>query len=171
MGWRRILGTVLMRIMKTIAGFQWSRAAWAAAVLVVMVGCAAPVQRRIERNPELFAKLSTEDQGLVRQGRLREGMTKEAVFLAFGRPDRVATGRKGGKDFEKWTYLGQRAVTTQTFGMGFGAWGGGWGGGYCGPYYDPFLMGGPVTTYIPYDAASVDFAAGRVTGWESSPGR
>ncbi len=138
---------------------------------LLLVGCASTVERRIERNPQLFEQLSAEDKQLVRERRLREGMGREAVFLALGKPDRVSTGRKSGKDFERWTYMGQRAVTTQTFGMGFGAWGGRWGGGWCGPYYDPFLMGGPMVTYIPYDAAAVDFVNGRVTGWESMPRR
>jgi hypothetical protein len=58
-------------------------------------------------------------------------------------------------------------------------WGGGWGvggggvfgGGGCGPFFDPFMMGGPMVTYVPYEAASVDFVNGKVVGWETSPGR
>jgi hypothetical protein len=137
-------------------------------LLLALVGCANTVERRIERNPQLFQQLSAQDQQLVREQKLREGMSREAVFLALGRPDRVSTGRKNGKDFERWTYVGQQAVMTQTFGMG---WGGRWGGGWCGPFNDPFMMGGPMVTYIPYEAASVDFVSGRAVGWETMPRR
>ncbi len=139
-----------------------------ASSLLLLVSCANTVERRIERNPQLFQQLSAQDQQLVREQKLREGMSREAVFLAIGRPDRVSTGRRNGKNFERWTYVGQQAVTTQTFGMG---WGGRWGGGWCGPFNDPFMMGGPMVTYIPYEAASVDFVDGRAVGWESMPRR
>lgn len=132
--------------------------------------CASTVERRIEKNPAIFSSLSPADQELVRQRKLREGMGKDAVFLAVGRPDRVTMGRKEGKDFERWTYEGTRTVTTQTFGMGFGGWGG-WGYGGCGPFFDPFWGGGPMVTYIPYEAASVDFVNGKVVGWATSPRR
>lgn len=135
---------------------------------LLLVSCANTVERRIERNPEIFQQLSAQDQQLVRAQKLREGMSREAVFLALGRPDRVSTGRKNGKNFERWTYVGQRAITTHAMGMG---WGGRWGGGWCGPFFDPFWMGGPMVTYIPYDAASVDFIEGRAVGWESMPRR
>jgi hypothetical protein len=136
--------------------------------VVSLSQCASTVERRIERNPALYSALSAQDQQLVRQRQLREGMGKDAVFLAVGRPDRVAAGRKNGKDYERWTYLGTQTVTTQSFGFGVGGWGG-WGG--CGPFYDPFFMGGPMVSYIPYEAAWVDFVNGKVSGWQSSPRR
>lgn len=136
--------------------------------LLFSSACVSTVERRIERNPQIFGALSEQDQSLVMQRRLREGMNKDAVFLILGKPDRVAQGRRDGKSFERWTYMGQRAVTTQTFGMGFGGWGG---VGACGPWGDPFWGAGPMVTYIPYDAAAVDFVNNRVTGWEQSPMR
>ncbi len=139
-----------------------------APLLWLAAGCASSVERRIERNPQLFQQLYAQDQQLVREQKLREGMSREAVFLALGRPDRVSTGRKNGKNFERWIYVGQQAIMTQTLGMG---WGGRWGGGWCAPYYDPFFMGGPMVTYVPYEAAAVDFVNGRAVGWESSPRR
>jgi hypothetical protein len=140
--------------------------------VVSLSQCASTVERRIEKNPALYSALSAQDQQLVRQRQLREGMTKDAVFLAVGRPDRVAAGRKNGKDYERWTYLDTQTVTTQTLGFGMGGWGG-WGGGWggCGPFIDPFFMGGPMVSYIPYEAAWVDFVNGRVSGWQSSPRR
>lgn len=143
---------------------------------LMLVQCTSvpPIERRIQRNPVLFTRLSAEDQTSVRNGQLTEGMGQDAVFLVLGRPDRVTTGRNRGKDFTRWTYMGQRAVTTQAFGMGGGwgrGWAGGWGGGWGGAFCDPFFMGGPMVTYIPYDAAYVDFVGARAVGWEVSPRR
>lgn len=145
---------------------------------VFLSQCASTVERRIEKNPAVFASLSPADQALVKQRSLREGMGKDAVFLAVGRPDRVSMGRKAGKDFERWSYEGTHTVTTQTFGMGFGGFGGrgfggfgGFGGLGCGPWGGAGFGGGPIITYVPYEAASVDFVNGKVVGWETSPGR
>jgi hypothetical protein len=167
--WRNMMNAALKR--------WFGRTGLMCGLMLVSVQCSGlpPVERRIQKNPQVFAQLSAEDQQLVRSGQLREGMGENAVFLLLGRPDRVTAGRNRGKDYTRWTYVGQRAVTTQTFGMGFGGWGGGWGrgwgGGWCGPFNDPFFMGGPMVTYIPYDAAYVDFAGGRAIGWEVSPRR
>ncbi|MCB1225759.1 MAG: hypothetical protein KDK99_08130 [Verrucomicrobiales bacterium] len=143
----------------------------AAALLTgILASCAAPVERRITHNPELFSQLSSEDQALVRQGKLREGMTKEAVFLAAGRPNRVESGRKAGKSYERWTYEGQRPVWINNYGAGWGGWGwGGWGGPYCNGGLGGWYNQGPSVAYVPYDAASVDFVNEKVVGWSSSP--
>jgi hypothetical protein len=140
--------------------------------LLLLTQCAPRLDRRIERNMDLFVQLSPEDQQLVRAGRIREGMTQEAVFLAMGRPDRVGFGRRAGKVYETWSYTGQRAITTHHMGMGmgWGGWGGrwgGWGGPWgMGPVWDPMFMGGPSVTYVPYEAGFVEFMEGRVTGWQ-----
>jgi hypothetical protein len=156
-------------LMSDFALFQRAGVAGLSVLAAVFLSqCASTVERRIEKNPAVFASLSPADQELVRGRKLREGMGKDAVFLAVGRPDRVSMGRKSGKEFERWTYVGTQSVMTQTIGMGFGGWGG-FGG--CGPFYDPFFMGGPMVTYVPYEAASVDFVDGKVVGWETSPRR
>lgn len=157
--------------------FRFLRAALSLGVLALLASCASPLEKRIERNPDLFAKLSPSDQSLVRQGRLREGMTQEAVFLAWGRPDGVAEGVQKGVKTEQWTYLGSQPVYTDTFygGWGWGGWGGwggpGWrrGGGYCGSW-DPYWGGyGSSVTYIPYRSASVSFRNDRVTEYLRGP--
>jgi hypothetical protein len=91
-------------------------------------------------------------------------MTKQAVFIAWGRPDRASQGSKSGKTYEKWSYTGYDAAYTPGWGYGGGYWGGGFGG--C--YYDrPFLYE-PMMTYVPYEAARVEFLSGRVTAWSAS---
>jgi hypothetical protein len=132
--------------------------------------CAAPIERRIASNPEIYTKLSENDKILVSQGRLREGMTKEAVFLAWGRPDRVGHGRAQGSAIERWTYVAQRPIYTHSVGLGigmghgYGRYGYGYGG-----VWDPFWMGGPSVAYIPYPAATVDFRNSRVSSFMVSP--
>ncbi|MDZ4404617.1 hypothetical protein [Prosthecobacter sp.] len=135
--------------------------------------CASTPQTRIERNPQLFAALSTRDRQLVISGVIREGMTRDAVFLAWGRPDRVSVGTNRGKEVEAWTYLGERPVRTFSIGMGFGYGGFGYGGwgpyGYGGGYGFPYMGGGPSVMYVPYTAGVVEFSRGRVTRWMATP--
>lgn len=129
--------------------------------------CAVTPEKRIAKNPQLYAALPADERAKVVQGRIDKGMSREAVFLAWGNPDRVQVGEENGRSLERWGYLDRYPVTTQRLGMGWG-WGGGWGrGGWCGPW-DPFWMGGgPMVTYIPYEAGTVEFKSGRVASWKA----
>lgn len=136
-----------------------------------LVSCASSIERRIAANPDLYSKLADSDKVLINQGRIREGLSKEGVFLAWGRPDQVAGGSQKGVKLEKWTYVGTQPVYTDTFGSGFGVgrYGYGRGFGYCGPW-DPYWGGyGPMVTYVPYKAASVTFRGNRVTEYLTGP--
>jgi hypothetical protein len=134
-----------------------------ASLALFMVSCTSPIVKRIERNPDIYNSLSGRHQQLVQQGRIEDGMTKKAVFLALGRPDRAAQGSKSGRFYEKWSYAGYQPVHTTGFGFTGGYWGGGYG---CG--YGHGLMYEPMTTYVPYEAARVEFLNGIVTAWERS---
>ena len=142
-----------------------------AALLLVQCASSTP-QTRIQRNPQLYANLSTRDRQLVNSGVIREGMNRDGVFLAWGRPDSVTSGTNRGRETESWVYVGQRPVRTMNMSMGFGMGGfgyGGWGpygmGGF-GGY--PFMGGGPSVTYIPYTAGVVEFSSGRVVRWAAT---
>lgn len=146
----------------------------AAAVAVMLSSCVSNTpQTRIERNPQLFNALSAKDRQLVSQGLIREGLTKDGVFLAWGAPDTTSVGRKGGREIEEWTYLGHRAVRTMNMNVGMG-WGFPYGG--CGPWgwggYGPWGWGGPGwgtdVIYVPYTAGVVTFRSGRVTEWQAA---
>jgi hypothetical protein len=50
-----------------------------------LAGCSTPGSR-IKSNPQIYASLSPADQALVRQGQIRVGMSKSAVFLAWAIP-------------------------------------------------------------------------------------
>lgn len=132
--------------------------------VVLLVQCVSTPRTRVERNPQLFAQLSAKDRQLVMSGVIREGMTRDAVFLAWGAPDRVSIGTNRGRELESWIYQGQQPVRSMNMSMGFGY------GGY-GPYgYGgyPYFGGGPSVTYIPYTAGVVEFSGSRVSRWMAS---
>lgn len=148
-------------------------------IALAVSSCAHPREKRIASNPQIYQALSPSDQVLVQQGRIREGLSKEGVFIALGRPDQVAEGKQRGARIEKWTYMGTQPIYTNSIGMG---WGGGWASGYwgrgygrgCGGYYggawDPFWGGaGPTVTYVPYKAATVTFKGNKVTEYLTGP--
>src|SRR3954468_7968783 len=66
------------------------------AIALFMVSGTSPIVKRSARNPDIYNSLSDRQKELVQQGRVEEGMTKKAVFLAWGKPDRAAQGSKSG---------------------------------------------------------------------------
>jgi len=145
-------------------------------IAALLCSCASNTpQSRIQTNPQIFERLSAKDRELVTQGLIREGMAKDAVFIAWGAPDETSSGRKGGAEIEEWTYLGQRVVRTMSMNTGFGyGWGGRcgpWGGGPWGWGGGPWGWGpgwGSDVIYVPYTAGVVGFRNGRVTDWKSA---
>jgi hypothetical protein len=136
-----------------------------ALVCAALAAC-APVtpQTRIDRNPQVFAALSSRDQTLVRQGQIARGMPPEAVMLAWGPPGRRLVGTRGSRKIERWDYEVLRPVYTShsygSFGYRHGAY------GYHGhPAYSSFGFG-PNLTYLPEQVASVWFENNRVEAWE-----
>ncbi|MFZ4768164.1 MAG: hypothetical protein ACOYMN_24715 [Roseimicrobium sp.] len=136
----------------------------AVAAMLLLASCASPIARRVEHNPDLYNKLSERHKAMVQQGRVEEGMTKPAVFLAWGAPDRASKGSKFGRDFEQWSYAGYQAVQSLPYG-------GDWGrrayrtGCYS---YDRSMAFEPVFNYVPYEAARVEFLGGVVSAWTSA---
>ena len=130
----------------------------AALLVLVLASCASPIERRVTHNPELFNKLPPAEQASVRRGEVREGMSKDAVFLAWGQPDRVAKGRKDGKNRERWSYTQYEQMHRFGYGGGLGMVGGyGW--------IDPIGYAGPIIDYVPVPGRSVEFVEGKVAGF------
>lgn len=125
-------------------------------------------QARIEQNPAAFNQLGKKHQELVRQGRITDGMTQEAVVLAWGTPSQRFQGSQNSKATERWDYAGSRPIYTNQFYGGFGYGGYGRYGRYCRRGYSDFgyLGFGPEVTYVPYRVASVWFLNNRVDSWE-----
>jgi len=64
-------------------------------LLLVLAGCST-VESRIQGNPAAFASLSPADQALVRQGNVRAGMPKAAVYIAWAVPTRCVEASEAG---------------------------------------------------------------------------
>ncbi len=129
------------------------------ACAAVLFSCQSPTpMSRASQNPVMYQMLSPEHQMLVQQGRICEGMSKDAVFLAWGNPNTPPmTGQQNGTPYEKWVYVVYDPVLMSTVGVGAGCWHGGcWYGGV-----------GSSTAYVPREAAWVMFQNDKVTSWES----
>jgi hypothetical protein len=135
---------------------------------VVFASCAPSTpEARIAARPELFEALPPRERALVRQGRLAQGMGRDAVLLAWGRPSREYEGSEGGVATLRWDYLGSTPVYQTTYFGGFG-YGLGYGCGRFGrgPFNDFAVF--PEVAYVPYRRATVLFRDGRVDSWERS---
>ncbi len=73
------------------------------AIAVWLAGCASP-DARIKRSPEMFARLTPEQQALVKEGKVGIGFDADAVRLAVGNPDRVWTRTDATGTTEIWSY-------------------------------------------------------------------
>jgi len=71
--------------------------------LALFAGCSTP-EARIQKNPEIFAKLSPSDQQLIREGKVGLGFSPDMVKLALGDPDRVFTRTDAQGTNESWSY-------------------------------------------------------------------
>ncbi len=98
---------------------MFSRALTAAAVLVLAAGCETPTTRA-RLHPGAFAKLSAADQRLVLAGKVRDGLTADAVYIAWGEPDEKRATTGGKEPAESWLY--RRQVTVQSPPGSFDQW-------------------------------------------------
>ena len=142
--------------------------------LLAMVGAwlltsCSTVCSRIQGNPAAFSALSRADQALIQSGRIREGFSRSAVYLAWGKADQIRRGFRQGRPYEAWLYLRPRSVYAGYYGPWFSRFGpyrhlGYWPGyPYDGPFADAFYDEF-ITVEVPYRAAF--FENGRCTGWE-----
>lgn len=137
------------------------------ALFVVSCASSTPA-KRIEENPRRYSSLNSRHQALVESGKIENGMTSDAVYLAWGKPASQAEGQERGKTFEKWSYTGLAPVYTQSFYGGFG-----YGRGYGrhsrygrGRGFYPYNSFGTEISYVPYRSAWVKFLNGRVDSWQ-----
>jgi hypothetical protein len=102
--------------------------------IVVLGGCATPATR-IKANPEVFARLTAQQQALVQAGQIALGFDSEAVKLALGDPDRVAVRTDADGETQIWHYVSYeaegRVLFTGYYHVGRRWWG--WGPSYA--YY------------------------------------
>ena len=142
---------------------------------LALTGCST-TETRIAEHPDIFQRLSPRDQDLVRQGKIRDGMPQDAVWLAWGNPDQRGAGFARGRAVETWIYNEYvYAHAPYPYPYGPYGYGGYWGGGRVAfhsynhrrfavigdPYFDPFYYS-YITPSIPYPAKTVTFTGGRV---------
>ena len=141
----------------------------------ILTSCST-VSSRIDENRAGFTQLSPNDQALVQQGKIRGGMSQQAVYFAWGRPQQKAVGEIHGVPTETWVYLIARTVPEYGF---YGGFYGGFAGpvGYYGrhggrrfygaiydPFYDPFYYPFPQTVSQP--VKTVSFQRGKVIAFQ-----
>lgn len=132
-------------------------------MVFTVVSCSLPSpQNRIASNGGMYSKLSPAHRQLVSQGKIEEGMSKDAVYLAWGSPDRIFQGEKGGVTRERWVYTRSRPVHTTSFGLGYGTYPRYRRWGYDGCVYHGF----PDTVYVPERVAAVEYVNDVVDSWE-----
>src|SRR5262249_45132678 len=74
-----------------------------ATAAIVLTSCSTP-QTRVSEHPDLYQSLSHRDQALVSQGQIRTGMSRTAVWLAWGTTDQKIMGNMGRGPIETWIY-------------------------------------------------------------------
>jgi hypothetical protein len=128
-----------------------------AAVAFGMTACST-VSSRIRENPQAFYGLHPDDRTRVERGMIREGMPKEAVYIAWGNPDSVRKGAYKGRSHETWIYYGTSSYPVDRYSYyphRHGRY------HYYAPIYDPI--------YVPYRyyLKSATFVDGRVVAWDA----
>lgn len=86
---------------------------WASLVVVVLAvaGCVSTPERRIRKEPGVFAAFPAPVQDKVRRGEIDLGFTRDMVRLALGQPHQVQTRITEAGVTEIWIYMGTRYVT------------------------------------------------------------
>jgi outer membrane protein assembly factor BamE (lipoprotein component of BamABCDE complex) len=119
---------------------------------LILTSCSTP-QTRISEHPDLYQSLSPRDQALVGNGQIRIGMSRTAVWLAWGSPDRKIVGNMGAGRTETWAYIYYVTYPYYPWDPYLGA-----------PLYDPFFYW-DVPPNVPYPGKIVAFANGRVVAF------
>lgn len=130
------------------------------AATLFLSSCASTPTTRIEKNQGIYNQLSLRDQELVSNGKIEEGMSAQAVYLAFGSPDRKLEGESNGLKTMRWDYTSLTPIYTNRFYGGFGY------GGGCRYRRRGFFGFSPRVDYIPSRSATVWFEEDRVRSWE-----
>ena len=75
-----------------------------AAGLALLAGCSTP-ESRINQNPAAFARLTPEQQQLIKEGKVAIGFDQTTVKLALGDPDRIRERTDANGTSEIWSYV------------------------------------------------------------------
>jgi len=135
------------------------------AVILGFTACEATTPAaRAQQNPAAFESIPAKDRELVLKSTIAEGMSKDAVVIAWGKPDRVTTGSLNGKMVETWIYTSMRPIYRPYYGLGVGI--GGYGYRHHGIYPGASFGMGP--DYVPVTSSVVRFRNNHVIAWETA---
>jgi hypothetical protein len=154
--------------------------ACAVSLTFLFAGCTT-VETRIAERPEAFRSMSPADQALVQAGRVREGMSQDAVYIAWGPPSQRIPGRNRGQLVETWVYDATAAGDYPGPFYYGGRYGYGLGYGYFGsyrhrfgrrhlfydPFYDPYFYNH--ANIVRYPERTISFQNGRVVSFQFLP--
>lgn len=99
--------------------------------LMLLTACNTP-ESRIAKQPELFNRLTPEQQQMVKEGRVGIGFDADMVKLALGDPDRIRERVDANGRSEVWLYINYEASDGAILYRGW--YHRGWGGPFY-PYY------------------------------------
>ncbi len=133
-----------------------------AAVVFILTSCSTP-QTRISDHPDFYQSLSPRDQALVSQGQIRYGMSRNAVWLAWGSPDSKVIANMRGHSTQTWVYV-YYATYPYYYYPYYGPYGPGF-GFFGDPFYDPFYYS-LIPPSIPYPNKTVTFSNSRVMSFQ-----
>ena len=150
-----------------------------AAVGLCLTSCET-LENRISEHQDMFNSLSPGDQALVRAGKIRSGMSMNAVWLAWGSPSQKTVGEMRGRPTETWIYVESRSAGYGSAYYPYYGYGPHFYGGfgfsrrfhhgrsfffYGDPFYDPFYYSYiPPTISVPY--RTVTFSGSRVMSFQ-----
>ena len=127
----------------------------------LFTGCAtSTIESRKQERYGAYSQLSVEQRAAVDAGQLKVGMSKDAVYIAWGKPHQVLTSESSTGRHEVWIYM-------ETYLQGYSYWGF---RPYCGPYH---YHSGPYLYYdytpVAYAKAEVIFEKEAVKQWRTLP--
>jgi hypothetical protein len=129
-----------------------------------LCGCATTIEDRKKERLTTYSQLQPEAQTLVDTGQIKVGMPKDAVYIAWGKPDQVVQSESDQGRNESWLYHDSYLVPYSYWSYGYGGW-----GSYYHPYYyaPPYLMSDFYPQY--YVRREVQFQNDQVKHWRSLP--
>jgi len=127
-----------------------------AAGLMLLTACNTP-ESRIAKQPELFSRLTPDQQQMIKEGRVGIGFDADMVKLALGDPDRIRERVDANGRSEVWLYINYEGSNGVILYRGW--YHRGWGG----PFY-PYYLDVPMRQERSRD--EVVFRDGRVVSVE-----
>jgi outer membrane protein assembly factor BamE (lipoprotein component of BamABCDE complex) len=95
--------------------------------LALLAGCDSP-DSRIRNSPDIFARLTPDQQALVKSGQIAVGFDMDAVKLALGDPTRITVNTDKSGQHEVWHYTTYEDSSGIVIYSGYYHRWGGWGG-------------------------------------------